>query len=89
MTKRPQHLSPDEFRTQGYAFIDWISQYYQDVPDFPVTSRVAPGQVSAQLPASAPEEGEGLEHVLNDMNRVIVPGLTHWASPNFFAYFPS
>jgi len=89
MTRSPNHLSPEEFRKSGYAFIDWIAQYYQEVGDYPVTSQVAPGDTAAQLPAIAPEEGEPLERVLEDMNRIILPGLTHWASPNFFAYFPS
>ena len=89
MSDSPKHLSPEEFRTYGYAFIDWIARYHEEVGEMPVMSRVAPGDILNQLPLHPPEAGESLTAVLEDMNRIILPGLTHWASPNFYAYFPS
>lgn len=89
MSTSPKHLSSEEFRQQGYAFVDWIAEYYERVGELPVAAQVKPGDVSGQLPLSPPESGESLSAVLKDMDEIILPGLTHWASPNFFAYFPS
>jgi aromatic-L-amino-acid decarboxylase len=79
----------DDFRRHGHALIDWIADYYARVESLPVLSRVAPGQVRAQLPPNAPANGESFEAMLADVDRILVPGLTHWQSPNFFAFFPS
>lgn len=83
------HMSPDEFRRQGHAVIDWIADYYSRVESFPVLSRVQPGAIRAKLPPAAPQQGEAFDQILADMERVILPGITHWQSPNFFAYFPA
>ena len=83
------HMSPEEFRRQGHAVVDWIADYMSRVESFPVLSRVQPGEVRSQLPASAPRRGEAFEQVIADVERVILPGITHWQSPNFFAYFPA
>jgi len=83
------HMSPDEFRRQGYAVVDWIADYHSRVASLPVLSRVEPGEIRAQLPAHAPEQGEAFEQILGDLERIIVPGITHWQSPNFYAYFPA
>jgi aromatic-L-amino-acid decarboxylase len=83
------HMSPDEFRRWGYALIDWIAGYREHIEDFPVLSQVAPGEVQAKLPAHPPQQGESFEQMLRDVNEIIMPGVTHWQSPNFFAYFPS
>jgi aromatic-L-amino-acid/L-tryptophan decarboxylase len=83
------HMSPDEFRRQGYAVVDWIADYHSRVESLPVLSRVEPGEIRAQLPAHAPEQGEAFEQILGDLERIIVPGITHWQSPNFYAYFPA
>jgi aromatic-L-amino-acid decarboxylase len=82
-------MSPEEFRRQGHAAIDWIADYWASLDDLPVRAQVAPGDVRRQLPASAPEAGEPFDAVLADLDRVVVPGLTHWQHPRFFAYFPA
>ena len=83
------HLSPSDFRRLGHAAIDWVADYYERVESLPVLSRVKPGDIRAALPAHPPERGERFEDVLNDLDMVILPGITHWQSPHFFAYFPA
>ncbi|MEM8486952.1 MAG: aminotransferase class V-fold PLP-dependent enzyme [Bacteroidota bacterium] len=83
------HMSSDEFRKQGKALIDWIADYYENIEQYPVLSNVAPGDIRKALPASPPLEGEPFEHMMADVERVIMPGVTHWQSPNFYAFFPS
>ncbi|MCY3925989.1 MAG: pyridoxal-dependent decarboxylase [bacterium] len=83
------HMTPDELRLWGGRFLDWVAGYHERIEDFPVLSQVRPGEVAAGLPASPPTEPEGFDAVLDDLDRVIVPGLTHWQAPGFFAYFPS
>jgi aromatic-L-amino-acid decarboxylase len=82
-------MTPEEFRTWGYKTVDWIADYLQRVEEYPVFSQVKPGDIRALLPAGPPERGEPFDRILADMDRVILPGITHWQSPNFFAYFPS
>jgi len=83
------HMTPDEFRRHGHEVIEWIARYMERVEELPVLSRVQPGAVRAQLPAHPPEEGQAFDAVLADFERVVLPGITHWQSPSFFAYFPS
>jgi aromatic-L-amino-acid decarboxylase len=83
------HMTPDEFRRRGHEVVDWIADYYKRIEDYPVLSRVAPGEIRASLPASAPVKGESFDAMLQDVENLILPGITHWQSPNFFAYFPS
>src|SRR6266700_1711036 len=83
------HMSPDEFRTQGYAVVNWIADYYARVESMPVLSQVTPGSIRAALPARAPAKGEPFEEILRDFEKHLLPGITHWQSPNFFAFFPS
>ena len=83
------HMTPDEFRRHGRAVVDWIADYYERIESFPVLSQVEPGQIRASLPAHPPKEGEEFETILGDVEKLILPGLTHWQSPNFFAYFPA
>src|SRR3954469_23068253 len=82
------HMSPDEFRRHGYEVIDWIADYYSRIESFPVLSQVKPGAVRESLPASAPAKGEPFPALLRDVEKLILPGVTHWQSPNFFAFFP-
>src|SRR5215468_8069081 len=82
------HMTPDEFRRCGHAVVDWIADYHSRIESFPVLSRSAPGQIRAGLPAAPPEQGESFEAILGDIDGLL-PGITHWQSPNFFAYFPS
>lgn len=87
------HLEPEAFRRLGYQVVDWLVEYWARLESFPVRSPVAPGEVAARLPAHPPEEGlegsEGWEAVFRDLESVVLPGLTHWQSPSFFAYFPA
>ena len=83
------HMTADQFRQNGRSVIDWIAGYHENVESFPVLSPVALGQVRASLPAQAPEKGEPFETIMQDLNNLILPGITHWQSPNFFAYFPA
>jgi aromatic-L-amino-acid decarboxylase len=83
------HMTPNEFRRHGHAVVDWIADYYSKIESFPVLSRVKPGAIRASLPPAAPAQGEGFEAILADIDKLILPGITHWQSPNFFAYFPS
>ena len=86
--KQSIHMTIDEFKNNGYKVIDWIADYYKNVDSFPVLSQSAPGDIRKQLPDHPPEDGETFEAVLADMNEKILPGITHWQSPNFFAFFP-
>lgn len=81
-------MTPDEFRTHGHALIDWIAEYLEGVEQHPVESQVEPGDVRAALPEHPPTDTEPFAAVLADLDRVVVPGLTHWQHPSFFAYFP-
>ena len=83
------HMSPEQFRRNGHALIDWIADYYSNVEKFPVMSRVAPGSIRASLPRHAPDKGEPFDQMLKDVDELILPGITHWQSPKFFAYFPA
>jgi len=82
------HMSPEEFRRHGHAVVDWIADYYSRIESFPVLSRVRPGEIRAKLPPDPPQRGEPFDKILADVERVILPGITHWQSPNFYAYFP-
>ncbi|HEX2153602.1 MAG TPA: aminotransferase class V-fold PLP-dependent enzyme [Acidimicrobiia bacterium] len=78
-----------EFRRAGHETVDWIADYLERVGDLPVLSQSAPGDIRASLPSSPPSDGESWDSVLKDLDDLILPGITHWQSPNFFAYFPA
>ncbi|PYX34911.1 MAG: aspartate aminotransferase family protein [Acidobacteria bacterium] len=86
---KPLHMSPEEFRRQGHAVVDWIADYYSRIETLPVLSRVPPGEIRANLPKHPPQQGEPFERVFADVERIIMPGITHWQSPNFYAFFPT
>ncbi len=83
------HMTTEEFRRHGRAVVDWIADYYDRLESLPVLSPVKPGAIRAALPATPPAVGEPFEAILQDVERVLLPGITHWQSPNFFAYFPA
>ena len=87
--KKSFHMTPTEFRHYGHTVVDWIADYYEQIESLPVLSRVDPGQVRSSLPAHPPEYSEPFEDILKDVTDLILPGLTHWQSPNFFAFFPA
>jgi aromatic-L-amino-acid/L-tryptophan decarboxylase len=82
-------MSPDEFRRFGHQLIEWIADYRARVGDFPVMAQTAPGEIKAQFPAAPPETPEDFAAVFRDLERVILPGLSHWQHPHFFGYFPA
>ena len=76
-----------DFREDGHAAVEWAARYLERVGELPVLARVQPGELSAQLPVSPPEQGEPFTNVLRDLDELIVPALTNWQHPRFFAYF--
>ena len=83
------HMNAEQFREYGKLVVDWIADYYESLESLPVLSQVHPGHIRKALPADPPEHGEDFELLLKDVRKVILPGVTHWQSPNFFAYFPA
>jgi len=81
------HMTTDEFRKQGHAVINWIADYYERIEEYPVFPKVRPGDIRASLPKMAPHKGRPYEEIIDDME-YFMPGITHWQSPNFHAYFP-
>jgi aromatic-L-amino-acid/L-tryptophan decarboxylase len=88
-TKSSFHMSAEEFRKRGHEVVDWIAGYYQRIESLPVLSQAQPGQIRASLQRDAPAQPESFDAILADVEKLILPGITHWQSPNFFAYFPS
>jgi aromatic-L-amino-acid decarboxylase len=80
-------VDPAIFRSEAHRLVDWISRYLEGAERYPVLSRVRPGEIRRALPPAPPSRAEPLEAILADVERVIVPGLTHWNHPGFFAYF--
>ena len=83
------HMSPEAFRAAGHQLVEWVARYMEEVGSFPVRSQAVPGQISAALPEHPPMDPEPLAPVLRDLDAIVMPGITHWQSPNFFAYFPA
>jgi aromatic-L-amino-acid/L-tryptophan decarboxylase len=81
-------MQPDEFRRHAHALVDWMADYLRDVGSLPITPAVAPGDVRGQLAETPPLDAEPFEVLFEDFRRVIVPGMTHWNHPGWFAYFP-
>lgn len=80
-------MPAEEFRRVGHQIIDWIADYFEHIEDLPVLAQIEPGDLKARLPATPPESGEPMEAILADVDRLIVPALTHWSHPSFFGYF--
>jgi aromatic-L-amino-acid decarboxylase len=80
-------MDTQEFRRVGHELVDWIADYFDRIEDLPVLAAIEPGDLKSQLPASPPQHGEPMEKIISDLNRLIVPALTHWSHPSFFAYF--
>src|SRR6185436_6166760 len=80
-------MDPEDFRREAHRIADWIADYFASPERFPVLARVQPGDIRGGLPASAPERAESFDDILADFERVILPGITHWNHPGFFAYF--
>jgi aromatic-L-amino-acid/L-tryptophan decarboxylase len=80
-------MDPATFRRHGYELVDWIARYLEHPEQYPVLARVKPGDIAKALPAQAPEDPETFDAIMADFERLLVPGLTHWNHPGFFAYF--
>ena len=89
MPDQSYHMTPQQFREFGRAAVDWIADYYENIEKLPVFSQVKPGEIREHLPPKAPHGPETFDAILKDITKIIVPGVTHWQSPNFFAYFPA
>src|SRR5215216_1513259 len=82
-------MNPEEFRKLGHQLIDWIADYRANLAELPVKSSVKPGAVRAQLPVTPPIHAESFDVILSDLEKIILPGLSHWQHPSFFGYFPA
>ena len=80
-------MDPEEFRREAHRLADWIADYFTDPGKYPVLARVGPGDIANALPTHAPEQGEPFDRIFADFERVVMPGITHWNHPGFFAYF--
>ncbi len=80
-------MEPEEFRKYGHEVVDWIADYLADPAKHPVLSRVQPGDIARQLPALPPASSEPMSRILDDFEKIILPGITHWNHPGFMAYF--
>jgi aromatic-L-amino-acid/L-tryptophan decarboxylase len=83
------HMTPNEFRRYGREVVDWVADYMERVGDLPICSTVAPGDIAGKLSDAAPEAPESFDALLADLDKVVMPGITHWQSPGWFAYFPA
>lgn len=79
----------NEFKKQAHELVDWMAGYFENIEDYPVRSKLSPGDILKKLPKSPPNEGEEFSNIMKDFNDIIIPGISHWQSPNFFAYFPA
>lgn len=82
-------MNSDEFRKYGHEFVDWIADYFNDIETYRVVPDVKPRDIINRLPKEAPLDGESFERIFEDFQRIILPGMTHWQSPSFHAYFPA
>lgn len=80
-------MKSEDFRRFGHELIDWIANYFDHIEELPVLSEIQPGELKSQLPAVPPQQGERMEDILADVDRLILPALTHWSHPSFYAYF--
>jgi aromatic-L-amino-acid decarboxylase len=89
MNTENQDMPINDFREHGHKLIDWIADYFETVESKPVLAQIKPGDIKKQLPESAPITGENMEDIFSDVDKIIMPGMTHWNHPNFMAYFNS
>lgn len=82
-------MDTESFRKYAHELVDWMADYFENIEDYPVLPPVKPGDILKQLPDQAPEKGEAFDRIFKDFKEIIVPGMTHWESPSFMAYFPA
>ena len=82
-------LNPKDFKKEAGPVVDWIDRYLNNICSFPVKSKVLPGDIYRAIPDEAPLNSESMEQIMEDLDRIILPGMTHWQHPGFHAYFPA
>src|SRR6267142_4942922 len=82
-------MTPEEFRKFGYRVVDWIADYRSKISELPVMARTGPGEVHVRLPSGPPESSEPFDEIFQDLDEIILPGLSNWQDPRFFGYFPA
>jgi aromatic-L-amino-acid/L-tryptophan decarboxylase len=82
-------MTPDEFRKHAHDLVEWMAGYMENVESWPVKSAVKPGEIFDKIPEKPPLQAESFDSLMSDFNEIIMPGITHWQNPNFFAYFPA
>lgn len=82
-------MNKELFKEFGYKFVDWVSDYLSELENFPVRSQVQPGDIRDKLPEEPPNQAEAMERIFHDFEKIILPGITHWQHPSWFAYFPA
>ncbi len=82
-------MTPDEFRKHAHDLVEWMAGYLENIEKYPVRSQVKPGEIFDMLPLQPPSAPESFDKIFSDFQEIIMPGITHWQSPNFFAYFPA
>lgn len=82
-------MNKDQFKKYGYQFVDWVADYLSELEKYPVCSPLCPGDVRRKLPPEPPQKGESMEELFCDFQEIILPGITHWQHPSWFAYFPA
>lgn len=82
-------MENSDFRKYAHELVDWMADYLEQLPSLPVKPMLQPGEIKNQLPSKAPEKGEEFENIFEDFKNIILPGMTHWQHPQFFAYFPT
>jgi aromatic-L-amino-acid/L-tryptophan decarboxylase len=82
-------MTNEEFRAHAHELVDWMADYLEGIDHYPVKSTAAPREIIRQLPPAPPQTGESFEHIFGDFQNILVPGMTHWQHPSFFAYFPA
>ena len=82
-------MDPKDFKDHADEVIEWIDGYLNRIDSLPVKSKAKPGEVYGRIPENAPQQPESLERIMQDLDQIILPGITHWQHPNFHAYFPA
>ena len=82
-------MTPDEFRKNAHELVEWMAGYLENIEKYPVKSQVKPGEIFKQIPDDAPSDPEPFRQIMKDFEEIIMPGITHWQNPSFFAYFPA
>lgn len=81
-------MNIEEFKKRGYEMIDFICDYFKNLENYPVLSKVKPGEITSKLPTEMPDEGENWDKIMKDVKEIVIPGLTLWQHPNFYGFYP-